>query len=188
MYLPYNWIQSETHIFYLLALCQHILSNRRKYSPIPGQYQTDNQSLKFKPLHSFSANCARGWNVLSLFVLSMWRLFCFFKKIQKILPQMLLPMLTHWEVIPTEHWKWLLCKITKFLIFEKICVLGLRKCRSRSLTSEGYFLSCAMTTEWPSESDTTLRWYEQGNVAVRFRSRNYFGWNGKTRMLRNIFM
>ena len=42
------------------------------------------------------------------------------------------------------------------------------------------FLSWTLTTEWPSESDTTLRWYERGNVAVRFRGRNYFGWNGKS--------
>ena len=87
MYLLYNWIQTETHIFYLLALCQHILSDRRKYSPILGQQHTDNQSLNFKPLHSFSANCTRGWNVLPLFVLSMWQLFllCNFNENKKVL-------------------------------------------------------------------------------------------------------
>ena len=42
------------------------------------------------------------------------------------------------------------------------------------------FLSWTLTTERPSESDMTLRWYEQGNAAVRFRGRNYFGWNGKS--------
>ena len=42
--------------------------------------------LKVKPLHSFSANCARGWNVLPLFVLSMWRLFllCNFYENKKV--------------------------------------------------------------------------------------------------------
>ena len=56
---------------------------------------------------------------------------------------------------------------------------GRRRCRREKSALEGYFLSCTLTTEWPSESDMTLRWYERGNVAVRFRGRNYFGWNGK---------
>ena len=41
-----------------------------------------------------------------------------------------------------------------------------------------FLFLCTLTIEWPSESDTTLWWYEQGNAAVWFRGRNYFRWNG----------
>lgn len=42
----------------------------------------------------------------------------------------------------------------------------------------GFFV-CRLTTEWPSDWDMILRWYERDNAAENAGAGTTFGWNGK---------